>query len=263
MDLYFQKTGVGNPVIFLHGLFGSSVNWHGVARALAGRFTSYCPDLRNHGRSPHASVHDYEVMADDIYEFIRRHQLSRPFLVGHSMGGKVAMRFVLKYPGIVSGMVVVDISPRAYKSLTGYDPQAIELLNIVNALDDLHPETASSREELEQRLALAIGDRDMRNFLLKNVRRTPGGSFQWICNLKALKENLPVILDEVKGDGPARDMEVLFIKGGRSTYLSGSDIPLISKMFPNYRLEEIKEAGHFVPFDQPGKFTALINSFFS
>ena len=114
MKLFYRHFGVGAPIIILHGLFGLSDNWVTHAKRIAEKFSVYLPDLRNHGQSPHSPTFNYAAMADDLYEFIDEHKLKNPVIIGHSMGGKVAMWFALEYPDLLEKLIVVDISPAKY-----------------------------------------------------------------------------------------------------------------------------------------------------
>ena len=114
MRLNFQVQGHGRPLVILHGFLGSSDNWRSMSRRLSSHFTVYCLDLRNHGQSPHSDAMDYPIMAADLREFVEEQSLAQVFLLGHSMGGKVAMQFAGQYPERVDKLVVVDIAPKAY-----------------------------------------------------------------------------------------------------------------------------------------------------
>src|SRR5687768_15840558 len=114
MKLYHREQGQGQPIILLHGIFGSSDNWLTQARMLSSNYRTYALDLRNHGQSPHDDVFDYPSMAKDILEFIEANKVNDPVLIGHSMGGKVAMNFAIAQPGKLQKLIVVDIAPKPY-----------------------------------------------------------------------------------------------------------------------------------------------------
>ena len=249
--LYSQSFGAGFPVIILHGLLGSSDNWQPVARKLAGHFQVHTLDLRNHGRSPHADEFNYDVMCGDLREFMQTHQLPRCHVVGHSMGGKIAMHFALNFPGHVAKLVIVDIAPRAYPPHHG---------QIFNALLSLDLNLFKTRDEISQALAASISDGALRQFLLKNVGRDDSAAFRWKMNLPAIHRNYSKLNEAVRTvshfDGPT-----LFIRGSKSTYLTDSDCDDLKRPFPASRFATVQEAGHWVHSDAPATFLALLIDF--
>lgn len=251
VQLYSQKYGAGFPVIILHGLLGSSDNWQPVARKLAEHFQVHTLDLRNHGRSPHAEEFNYDVMCGDLREFMQTHQLPRCHIVGHSMGGKIAMHFALNFPGLVAKLVIVDISPRAYPPL--HD-------EIFNALLSLDLNRFKTRDEISRALAVAIPDAAVRQFLLKNVGRDDSDAFCWKLNLPAIHRNYSKLNEDVRTvshfDGPT-----LFIRGSKSTYLTDSDCDDIKRLFPAAELTTVPGAGHWVHAEAPDAFLALLLGF--
>ncbi len=115
MKLYYKKLGEGKPLIVIHGLFGSSDNWLSISKKLAEEYSVYLPDIRNHGQSPHSSEHNYDLMVEDLVEFIKEHDIEKPILIGHSMGGKIAMNFAIDYPNMIEKIIIVDIAPKMYQ----------------------------------------------------------------------------------------------------------------------------------------------------
>ena len=168
MELAYRKYGEGHPFLILHGLYGTSDNWVSIARNLSEFFEVYTIDLRNHGRSPHAPEHSYELMAQDLSEFMVQHKLPKAVILGHSMGGKVAMYFAHMFPEKVSRLIVADISPRSYLQNPELHPQYTQHKTILNALASAPLHTFTKREEVDAHLSHAIGDTRIRQFLMKN-----------------------------------------------------------------------------------------------
>ncbi|MCB0824508.1 MAG: alpha/beta fold hydrolase, partial [Bacteroidales bacterium] len=161
MKLFFRRYGeIGQPVIILHGIFGISDNWVTIGRRLAERFDVYILDQRNHGQSPHSDTFNYFALADDLYEFIQDHQLINPILIGHSMGGKVAMNFALENPQKIDKLIVVDMSVRKY-------PPRQEHLEIMQAMLAVDFNEVSTREEVEEIISKRIKSPRIRMFILK------------------------------------------------------------------------------------------------
>lgn len=251
MELHYKVLGEGHPLIILHGLFGMSDNWFGIARELSDRFRGYLPDLRNHGRSPHSESFTYALMAMDVREFMDRQGLPRAHLMGHSMGGKVAMQLALSEPKRIHNLIVVDIAPRAYPN---------QMDDLVQVLQKLDLSAVASRREADRLLQKTIGDAALRQFLLKNLKRVSENRLDWKFNLGAIYRNLPELFRAIEGRNPFAG-PTLFIKGERSPYVSPADMPAIRKLFPNSKLEEIPGAGHWVHADAPLPFLRVVRDF--
>jgi len=251
MPLHFKQLGQGEPLVLLHGLFGSADNWFGVAPKLAERFRVIALDLRNHGQSPHHAEMDYPLMAADVAAFFAAHQLDRARVIGHSMGGKVAMQFALDFPTRVHKLVVVDMAPRAYPRI--HDP-------IFAALLALDLAAFATRTEMETALAPAIPSLHLRRFLLKNLGRDAHGQFFWKLNLRGVADNYTRLGAVLRADlpfaGPA-----LWIQGGKSDYLSAADAPAIQRLFPAAQIQTIAAANHWVHADAPDEFLRLVLDF--
>src|SRR5439155_637675 len=177
MQLFFKEYGQGRAVILLHGLFGSSDNWHYISMQLSGQFHVFVLDQRNHGQSPHSDEMNYPAMAGDVDEFMESHHIDSAVLIGHPLGGKAAMQFALQFPGRVEKLVVEDMAPRAYPSV--YE-------NYMEVLLRLDLARYQTRQQMEEALAPEIADLTLRRFLLKNVARSPEGQFFWKINLSGL-----------------------------------------------------------------------------
>ena len=252
MQLNFQRHGHGGlPLIILHGLFGSLDNWQTVGRKLGETYQVFAVDQRNHGRSPHSDVFNYEVMAEDLREFMLAQQLPRAHLLGHSMGGKVAMHFALRCPELVEKLTVVDMAPKRYAPRHG---------PIFEALLSLDLSLFRERSEIAAALAPAIPEVGLRQFLLKNVGRDEVGAFQWKMNLPVIYRNYEQLNEEIE-TGRSFAGPVLFVKGGRSDYLGEGDMGLIHQLFPHSTVKTVAEAGHWVQAEAPEKMVAVILKF--
>lgn len=242
--------GDGRPLIILHGLFGSSDNWLTIGKSLSENFSVYLVDQRNHGQSFHDKTHDFKTMADDLLNFIKEHGIEQPSIIGHSMGGKVAMQFAMSYPNCIKTLVVVDISPRGYNVHHG---------KILEGLKSIPLPSLESRKQADDLLAEFVPDNNERQFLLKNLGRSDGG-FEWKINLPVLDANIGKIVAEISGLPFSEP--TLFIKGETSNYIRDFDLTLISKLFPNSEVATVKSAGHWVHAEQPEMFLRLLRNFF-
>lgn len=251
MQLHFKQFGQGEPLVLLHGLFGQADNWLGVAPKLAEKFHVFIPDLRNHGHSPHDAVMDYSLMAADVEEFFVAQKIDRAFVVGHSMGGKVAMQLALDFPHRVKKLVVVDMAPRAYAP--SHDP-------IFKALLALDLPAFQTRTQVEEALARDIPSLNLRRFLLKNLGRDAHGQFVWKMNLRGIQENYGRLCRAVDADvsfnGPT-----LFLRGGWSDYVVPADEPDIRRLFPAAEIQTIAASSHWVHADAPEEFVRRVVSF--
>ncbi|HEY2330197.1 MAG TPA: alpha/beta fold hydrolase [Verrucomicrobiae bacterium] len=251
MQLHFKQLGQGEPLVLLHGLFGQSDNWFGVAPKLAEKFHVLMPDLRNHGHSPHHPEMDYPLMAADVEKFFVANNLQNASVIGHSMGGKVAMQFALDFPARVKKLVVVDMAPRAYAR--AHD-------GIFAALLALDLKSFHTRTEIENALAVEIPSLNLRRFLLKNLGRTEDGAFKWKMNLPGVAENYSR-LGEVLSPRNHFEKPALFIRGGKSDYIADADELEIHRLFPAAEIQAIEAANHWVHADAPGEFVRLVLDF--
>jgi len=252
MNLFYREYGQGQPLIILHGLFGSSDNWMTQAKMLGERFHVYTVDQRNHGLSPHSPDHDFLAMTEDLNGFFEQKKLKDAIIIGHSMGGKTAMNFAIKYPSKVKKLIVVDIMPKAY---------SVQHDKILAGLKSMNLHSLTSRNQADAALAHSIDEPEVRQFLLKNLSREQGGGFSWKMNLEAISQNIEEIgtalVVEGQFQGPA-----LFIVGSRSNYYSFGDETVIKKYFPNFSLVEM-ETGHWVQAEKPKEFVEEVLRFLS
>lgn len=252
MQLYCkQYSGQGAPLVILHGLYGNQGNWSVHARQLAEHFAVHAFDVRNHGQSPHADSMTLGEMAADVAETMDTLGLARAHLVGHSMGGKIAMLLALQQPQRVASLVVVDIAPVDYhKSQDG----------VLQALLTLDPAALANRTDADQQLALAIPEKAVRDFLLANLQRSRDGSYQWRLNLPAIARNFGDLTGWPTLTG-VYDGPVLFIRGERSDYILPEHQQETLRQFPHATLKEVSGAGHWVHSEKPEAVQRLIRNF--
>ncbi|MBI4900045.1 MAG: alpha/beta fold hydrolase [Actinobacteria bacterium] len=248
MSLAVTRVG-DEPVsyVFLHGLLGQGKNWSSIAKALrpAG---SLLVDLPDHGRSPWSTEVSYEAMAEAVASLLRE-EAGRPVtLVGHSMGGKVAMLVALAHPELVARLAVVDISPT--------ESTAEEFVRYLDAMLAIDRSTITTRADADARLSSAAPDPVVRAFLLQGLQRTDAG-WDWRPNLVGLRRGIARIGGWPSVDG-TYDGPVLWLGGDRSDYVSRDQLPTMRALFPHVRLVVVKGAGHWVHADQPEVVTATL-----
>ena len=249
VDLAFEDTGSGSPLLLLHGLYGSSSNWRRIAKSLSDTHRVLSVDLRNHGASPWAATMSYAEMADDVGALIDRLGLDAPAVLGHSMGGKVAMTLALTAPARVGRLIVVDIAPLSYGD---------RFSSYTEAMRGVDAMRATSRDEIRRALLQTIPEDRTVGFLMTNLVRQ-GEQYDWRINLMALGASMseigsfPEALAGQRYDGP-----VTVIDGERSDYIGEKDRPLFLSFFPNARFETISDAGHWLHADQPDAFVAAV-----
>lgn len=251
IPLNYKKYGSGEPLIILHGLFGSHNNWANICAQLAQVYSVYALDLRNHGDSPHSAKFDLECMATDLNAFMSRLGIVRAIVLGHSMGGKVAMTFAQIHPEKVSKLIVVDIAPRSY----GEDQRPL-----VDALVELDLSSCSRQQDVHNALAAAIPSIEVRYFLLTNLVRDKHQNFTWKINLKTIAASLKNIVTGISPNHIFKN-PTLFLKGELSDFITSADLPMIRKIFPLSDVKTIKGAGHWVHIDETETFVQMVNEF--
>ena len=254
MELFYREYGDGKPIVILHGLLGISDNWVGFSRRLAEEgYKVFIPDQRNHGQSPRHPVLNYYSLTDDLAEFIQTHHLVKPVIMGHSMGGKVAMRYTLEHPGDVERMVVVDTSLRTYYRFNYH-------LRLIDAMLSVDFNQAGTRQEVEVKLSEKIKYDRLVLFLMKNLYWKEKGKLGWRPNLQAISYHVDAMYDGVfysaKFDRPA-----LFIRGEKSDYILEEDIPDILQNFPQAIIKTIDNGSHWVHADEPEEFYTIVTEF--
>ena len=243
--------GAGKPpLVVLHGLLGSSRNWLTTGKDLADAFHVFAPDLRNHGQSPHAGPMTYDAMVADVLAWLDARGLERVTLMGHSMGGKVAMALACRHPERVARLVVVDIAPKDYLSHAHRAEFA--------AMNELRLDTLKSRAEAELRFETRVADWAMRKFLVTNIERTDEGGWRWAVNLPALTAALPEIERNPLRAGERFAGPTLFVAGGKSRYVQAGDGAAIEAHFPAARVEVIAASGHNPHMETRAEFVAVV-----
>ncbi len=250
MILNVVERGTGMPLVLLHGLFGRAANLGTVQRTLAERFRVLALDLRNHGANPHVPAMNYPIMAADVLETLRERAALPCALVGHSMGGKVAMTLALQSPETVLRLVVADIAPVPYAHGNRAYVEAM-------AAVPLHP--GLTRAAADAALANAVPDPVVRGFLLQNLRL--GAAPEWRIGLDEIGAALPEIEGWSQPNGFSYPGPTLFIAGVRSDYIRPEARPEIRKLFPAARFVTLKGAGHWLHADNPAGFVAVLEAF--
>ncbi len=234
------------PLILLHGLLGSSRNWQTVGAQLASKFHVFALDLRNHGQSLHSDQMTYEAMMDDVLAWADRLGLERFSLMGHSMGGKVAMLLACRFPARLDRLVVVDIAPKTYLS----NAHRAEFA----AMNELELRGLESRAQAEMRFESRVPDWSMRKFLTTNLERDADGTWRWLINLPVLTRSLPDLETNPLSDSDQYDGPTRFINGGRSRYVQPEDEPAIRKYFPKVTRVTLADCGHNPHMEAREKF---------
>jgi len=240
------------PALLPHGLFGSSVNWHGIAKRLSRDRAVLSIDLRNHGRSPWSASMGYEEMAGDLVALLDEMDIGRTIPVGHSMGGKTAMWLALTQPDRVESVVVADIAPTAY-------PGRFKL--IIDALTSLQLDDLASRREADARLVRQLPSPAVRAYLLQNLIKE-GQGWRWRVNLAGLAQSIDRLMSFPQPDGRQYPGPALFVYGTDSDYVTGTQLKTIRTLFPRARLRAIPNAGHWVYADEPDTFVRAVQGFF-
>jgi len=253
MKLFYRTYGNGAPVIILHGLFGMSDNWATFGKQLAKEYEVFIPDLRNHGRSPHSNEFDYTFLLNDLVEFIQEQNLRDIILIGHSMGGKVAMLAALSHPEIIKKLIVLDISPVS-------KTPSPEIMQIIEAIKTLDLCGLDSREEIKKQLAGIIEKRKIVEFLLKNIQRLESNTFSWKFNVASVSENLEKIADGIETE-TIFNKPTLFIGGEKSDYITGENIYQVFQIFPEAQIDVISNAGHWLHVDAPEELLDIVMDF--
>ena len=253
MKLNFRTLGVGKPLIIMHGVFGSSDNWQTLGKVLSEQFKVYLVDLRNHGNSPHSDEFDYEVMVKDVTELMTDEGLDQAHILGHSMGGKVAMHLATQHPEKVNKLIVVDIAPKYYP------PHHQEVFEGFHSVD---LSNLKNRKDADHHIAKVISNVGVRQFILKNLDRKKDRSFEWKLNIGAIEKAI-----EQASEGIERKVSfngnTLFIAGSKSDYIKDEDHSLIRRYFPKATIVSIKGAGHWVHAEKPEELGEIVIEFLS
>lgn len=249
-DASFTEEGAP-PIIILHGLFGSSDNWLTVSKSFGPENTVYLVDQRNHGQSPHSDNFTYKDMSEDLFELMNNESIPEAVVIGHSMGGKTAMRFAIEHPEKVSKLIVVDIGPKYYP---------VHHREILDALLSVHLDSYTSRNEIEAYLSDKITDTGTRQFLLKNIYWTADKKLDWRINLKVLDKEIENVGEAITENNTFHNA-TLFIKGEKSNYIREQDFADIHRLFSPSVINVIPNVGHWVHAEDTDAFTECIKAF--
>jgi len=250
MDLFYRTLGEGEPLLMLHGLFGSADNLGGIVRILSDDFHTLAVDNRNHGRSPHAAHMSYDLMAEDIVRVMDKEHIESAYIFGHSMGGKIAMQLALNHPERVRRLVVGDIAPVTYER--HHDA-------ILKGMFDVAAEAPDNRKAAEAILAHYIHEPAVLSFLLTNWRRGQDGVGGWRLNIEAINHDYANIAAGNTG-GPYGGA-TLFLRGGNSEYVLSEHKEKILKLFPKATVRTIEGTGHWLHAEKPDMVARAIKSF--
>ena len=250
--LYSRIEGRGKPLLILHGFLGMSDNWKSIGGQFGNEgFEVHLLDLRNHGRSLHSNKFNYAVMAEDILKYCKDKNLDKISLIGHSMGGKVAMQFATSHPEMVDKLIIADIGPKYYA------PHHQDILAGLSAVDF---STKPSREEVEEILFPYIPDLGTRQFLMKSLYWVEQGQLAFRFNLEVFKKSIEEIGVSLNTNF-VFNKPTLFIRGGNSNYILDKDVQEIKNYFPMMQLETIPYVGHWLHAENPKLFFEISSNF--
>ncbi len=245
-----QYGQTGKHLIILHGLFGNSDNWHSIAQKLSETYQIHCLDLPNHGQSSNLSIATYANMSDAIIKWMNQNNIEQSYLLGHSMGGKVAMQIASHTPERILKLIIADISP------VDYAPSHLE---IFEGLKSINLTSIESRSDADKQLEKYVNDINIRRFLMKNLIKSEG-IFHWRIALDYLFDNYQTLLKSptLQEKYP---LPTLFIKGELSDYILPEHREQIIQFFPNADVKVIQGTGHWLHAEKPIPFTSIIKRF--
>ncbi len=239
-------------ILILHGLFGSKRNWQSIARQLGEQCQVFTLDLRNHGDSEHSDSMSYQDMVDDVFQFISDHSLGEVSVVGHSMGGKVAMQMALQHPEVIKRVVIIDIAPVKYQH--GFN-------DLIESLYALPLDQISSRQEADEHLQASVQPQSLRQFLLQNLSKSDTG-FSWRINLNAIQSCINELMDFPADHNHMQYQNpVLFLKGERSDYIKHKYERTIFKIFSRALFITVADTGHWLHAENPDFVVEEIRKF--
>jgi len=253
VSIHYKEYGQGdNNLIVIHGFLGSLDNWHTLSTKWAeSGLHVFALDMRNHGKSPHTAEHNQQLMVEDVLLFLKEHDITHTSIIGHSMGGKVAMRLALQHPDKISKLIVADIAPRKYRSGAHDD--------VFKAIFNIDLKNIQSRKDAEDAMKSYLGDFGTRQFILKSLERV-NNSFAWKFNIKTLYESYEEVISGVELN-LFNGCPTLIIRGGLSLYINERDVQDILRLFPNAQFQTIEQAGHWLHADQPEIFLKSVLDF--
>lgn len=250
--LHSKIEGTGTPILIFHGFLGMSDNWRtiGIRLSEAG-YQVHLIDLRNHGKSFHSDVFNYDAMSQDVYNYCKHHHLEKVIILGHSMGGKVVMQFAVKHPEMTEKMIVADVAPKYYR------PHHQDILAGLSAVDF---STKPGRSDVEEILKQYVPDMGTRQFLMKSLYWKESGQLAFRFNLNVFLNNTEEIGKPLR-EQAVFDKPVLFIRGGESRYILETDFDVIKQQFPYSEIKTIEGAGHWLHAEKPEEFYELVIDF--
>lgn len=254
--LNYKQSGTGQNIVLIHGLFGSLENLNMVAKPLAQSYCVTSIDVRNHGDSFHKNSMEYSELAQDIINVLTHLNIETCVLLGHSMGGKIAIQVALEYPERVSKLLIADIAPVNYPS---------HHLEIIKGLQAIDLAKVNNRKEADEQLAPYVGNIGVRQFLLRNLTQNKQGEFTFKCSLTDIALCYPQIMkaNEIPANSLAFTGPTLFIKGGNSDYILPEHRTAITKLLPNSKAKIIQGAGHWLHAEKTIAFNKIVNDFIS
>jgi len=251
VKLFYRRIGKGKPLIILHGLFGMSDNWFSIAKIFSATHNVIIPDLRNHGNSPHSVLFTFKDMCSDLKELYDELNINQAIILGHSLGGKLAMYTALHFPFLVEKLIIADISPnKSFSEHTG----------IINAMMSVDFSKINNRNEVDQQLAASIQSLKIRQLIMKNLYWLSKQKLAWKINLAAILNNMEEVLKEISHKN-SFTKDVLFLKGEYSDYITEKDLMRIQQLFPEVKMITIENAGHWLHADNPIAFTNAVRNF--
>lgn len=251
MLLNYVESGDSNKpaIITLHGLLGSLRNWSSAARAMSEHFRVISADARNHGSSFHAASHTFDDMVDDVLDLMDHLGLDSAHLMGHSMGGKAAMRLACRYPERVNHLFVIDTAPKDYPNLHEAEFEAMNALDLSKL---------QSRNEADAVLEEYLEDWAFRQFLISNIVRGDDGVFTWQINLPVIEEYVPVLSENALELDDSFEGPVHFLIGGKSHYVEETDVTDIRFHFPKVSFDLWEDSGHNPHFEHRNRFVEWV-----
>ena len=253
MTLNYKTLGSGKPLVILHGLLGSLDNWVTVSKYLSKSYKVYIIDLPNHGKSYHSQVFSYEDMSNDIDSFFNKNGLTNFSLLGHSMGGKLALKYTDMFEDKIDKLIIVDIANKSY-GINRFD-------HIFKAMFSISLNNLKSRSDADNAISNLIKNEGERNFILKNLKRTVDG-FKWTPNIMLLHRKLSDISSKINLRRKVKN-NTLFLLGENSNYFNVEDENNLPDEFENYSIKKIQSSGHWVHAENPKDFITSVLDFLS
>lgn len=251
--LNYRQLGEGQHIVLIHGLFGSLENLNMVAKTLSKHYCVTCVDVRNHGSSFHQQNMDYQVLAQDVVNLLDALSIDSCHILGHSMGGKIAMKIALSFPERVNKLIIADIAPVEYPA---------HHLTIIEGLQSINLTQVHKRKDADIQLAEYVTDASVRPFLLRNIVQNEQGEFQFKCNLSYIAQGYPQIMQNISNQTSKKfDGDTLFIKGANSNYILPEHQEAIIQLFPKAKAKIIQGAGHWLHAEKTVAFNKIVEGF--